>query len=52
MGGKAICVCLVDGVPIGALTAEITHWTGKVVVAPRSQPAELPRWEEVRRSTS
>ena len=37
MTGKTIRIFLADGEPTGILLAEISNWTGKVVVAPRSQ---------------
>jgi hypothetical protein len=50
MRGKTIRLYLVDGTPTGVLTAEIMNWTGKVVVAPRSQLADLLRRPEMRRT--
>jgi hypothetical protein len=50
MKGRTIRIYLVDGVPTGILTAEIINWTGKVIVAPRSQLAELAKREEARRT--
>jgi hypothetical protein len=35
--GKTIRIFLADGEPIGILLAEISNWTGKLLVAPRSQ---------------
>lgn len=43
MKGRTIRIYLVDGVPTGTLTAEIINWTGKLIVAPRSQLAELAK---------
>ncbi len=40
MAGKAIRLFLVDGSPTGLITAEITNWTGHVLVAPRSRLQE------------
>ncbi|MEL7244316.1 MAG: DUF4357 domain-containing protein, partial [Cyanobacteria bacterium J06573_2] len=37
MKGKTIRIFLVEGTPNSILTAEIINWTGKVIVAPRSQ---------------
>jgi len=37
MTGKTIRFFLADGDPTGILLAEISDWTGKVVVAPRFQ---------------
>ncbi|MFH1301111.1 MAG: GIY-YIG nuclease family protein [Planctomycetota bacterium] len=50
MNGKTIRLYLVNGSPTDILTAEIINWTGKVIVAPRSQLAELAKREEVRRT--
>jgi hypothetical protein len=50
MNGKTIRLYLVNGSPTDILTAEIINWTGKVIVAPRSQLAELSKREEVRRT--
>jgi hypothetical protein len=50
MKGRTIRIYLVDGVPTGILTAEIINWTGKVIVAPRSQLAELAKREESKRT--
>jgi len=48
--GRTIRIYLVDGVPTGILTAEIINWTGKVIVAPRSQLAELAKRDEAKRT--
>jgi hypothetical protein len=37
VNGKTIRIFLADGEPAGILLAEISDWTGKVLVAPRSQ---------------
>lgn len=50
MNGKTIRIYLVDGVPTGILTAEIINWTGKIIVAPRQQLAELAKRVEVQRT--
>ncbi len=50
MNSKAIRIFLTDGEPTGILLAEISNWTGKVIVAPRSQPDQLSKREEVRRT--
>lgn len=50
MNGKTIRLYLVNGSPTDILTAEIINWTGKIVVAPRAQLAELAKREEVRRT--
>lgn len=34
MSGKTIHIFLADGEPVGILLAEISKWTGKVLVAP------------------
>jgi hypothetical protein len=43
---KSIRIYLVDGIPNGILKAEIGNWTGKVIVAPRTQLAELTKIKE------
>ena len=48
--GKTIRIFLVDGVPGGTLTAEIINWSGKIIVAPRSQLAELGKRDEAVRT--
>jgi hypothetical protein len=48
--GKTIRIFLADGEPSGILLAEISKWTGKVLVAPRSQLDQLSKREEVRRT--
>lgn len=50
MNGKTIRLYLVNGSPTDILTAEIINWTGKIIVAPRAQLAELAKREEVRRT--
>jgi Domain of unknown function (DUF4357) len=50
MNGKTIRIYLADGVPSGILTAEIINWTGKVIVAPRSQLAQLASRQEAKRT--
>jgi hypothetical protein len=50
MTGKTIRIFLADGEPNGILLAEISNWTGKVLVAPRSQLDQLSKREEVRRT--
>ncbi len=50
MKGRQIRLYLVDGVPTGVLTAEIINWTGKIVVAPRSQLSALVKRDEVKRT--
>lgn len=50
MKGRTIRIYLVDGVPTGVLTAEIINWTGKMLVAPRSQLADLSTRPEVART--
>jgi hypothetical protein len=47
MNGKTIRIVLADGEPTGILLAEISNWTGKVIVAPRSQLDQLSKREEV-----
>lgn len=41
---------MVEGTPNSILTAEIINWTGKVIVAPRSQLPELAKREEAKRT--
>jgi len=48
--GKTIRIFLADGEPTGILLAEISNWTGKVLVAPRSQLDQISKREEVRRT--
>jgi hypothetical protein len=50
MNGKTIRIFLADGEPTGILLAEISNWTGKVIVAPRSQLDQLSKRGEVRRT--
>jgi hypothetical protein len=50
MNGRTIRIYLVDGVPSGILTAEIMNWTGKVIVAPRSQLDQLAKRAEAERT--
>ena len=50
MTGKTIRIFLAEGEPTGILLAEISNWTGKVLVASRSQLDQLSKGEEVRRS--
>jgi hypothetical protein len=37
MNGKTIRIFVADGEPTGSLLAEISNWTDKVLVEPRSQ---------------
>ncbi|MEQ9379491.1 MAG: GIY-YIG nuclease family protein, partial [Pirellulales bacterium] len=41
---------MVEGTPNGVLTAEISNWTGKLVVCPRWQLEKLARREEPTRT--
>jgi len=50
MTGKTIRILLADGEPTGILLAKISNWTGKMLVAPRSQLDKLSKREEVRRT--
>jgi len=50
MKGKTIRLYLVDGSSTGILTAEIINWTGTIIVAPRSQLAELAKRDEAKRT--
>lgn len=47
MLGRSINLYLVDGTPTGSLTAEVGNWTGKVLVTPRSQLADVAKREEM-----
>ena len=49
-GGETIRISLADGEPTGILLAEISNWTGKVLVAPRSSLDRLGKREKVRRT--
>lgn len=48
--GRTIRLYLVDGSPTGTLTAEIINWTGRVLVFPRSQLAEVSKRSEAKRT--
>ena len=48
--GRTIRVFLADGEPTGILLAEISNWTGKALVATRSQLDQFSKREEVRRT--
>lgn len=50
MTGRQIRIFLVDGSPTGVLTAEIINWTGKLIVCPRSQLAELAKRAEINKT--
>lgn len=50
MAGRSIRIFLVDGIATSIMTAEIMNWTGKVLVAPRSQLVSLAQRGEVRRT--
>ncbi|MDQ2807624.1 MAG: GIY-YIG nuclease family protein [Chloroflexota bacterium] len=50
MNGRTIRIYLIDGTPQGILNAEIMNWTGKVLVAPRTQLAELAKRKEAQRT--
>jgi len=50
MTAKIIRIFLADGEPTGILLAEISNWTGKVLVAPRSQLDQLTKRDGVRRT--
>ena len=50
MTGKTIRIFLAGAEPTGMLLAEITNWTGKVLVASPSQLDQLSKREEVRRT--
>jgi hypothetical protein len=48
--GRQIRLFLVDGTPLGIVTAEIMMWTGKALTAPRSRIADLVRRPEASRT--
>ncbi|MBO0950609.1 GIY-YIG nuclease family protein [Fibrella forsythiae] len=48
--GKSIKLYLVDGSPLGMLTAEIMNWTGHILMGPRTQLAELVQRPEMMRT--
>jgi Domain of unknown function (DUF4357) len=48
--GRNIRMFLVDGTPTGVVTAEIMNWTGHVLVAPRSQLADVIQRAEPNRT--
>ena len=50
LSARTIRIFLADGEPTGILLAEMSNWTGKVLVAPRSQLDQLSKREEVRRT--
>ncbi len=50
MSGRSIRIFLVDGTANGIMIAEIMNWTGKVIVAPRSQLASLAQRSEAKRT--
>ena len=50
VANKTIRIFLAGGEPIGILLAEISNWTGNVLVAPRSPLDQLSRREEDRRT--
>lgn len=50
MSGKQIKLFLVDGSPGGLTTAEITNWTGHVLVGGRAELGELLKRDEVQRT--
>ena len=48
--GRTLKVFLVDGTPMGLLTAEIMNWTGHVITGPRSRLTELIKRPEIQRT--
>jgi len=50
VSGKQIKLFLVDGVPGGLTTAEITNWVGHVLAAPRSDLKKLSAREQAKRT--
>ncbi len=41
--GRTLKLFLVDGSPTGVITAELGNWSGKAVVAPKSQSCSILR---------
>jgi len=50
MTGKTIRIFHAAGEPTSMLLPEIRNWTGKLLVAPRSQLDQLSKREEARRT--
>ena len=50
MPGRSIRIFLVDGAPTGIMTTEIMNWTGKVIVAPRTELVSLAQRSETKRT--
>lgn len=50
MSGKQVRLFLVDGTPGGLKTAEITNWTGHVLMGPRADVGALLQREEAKRT--
>lgn len=50
MAGKQVKLFLVEGTPGGLTTAEITNWTGHIVIGPRSRLADLLARDEAKRT--
>jgi len=50
MSGRTVKIFLVDGDPNGMISVEIMNWTGQLIVAPRSQLAQLSKREGIKRS--
>jgi len=50
MAGRTIKIHLVDGTASSIITAEIMNWTGKVIVAPRSQLAVLGKRNDLNKT--
>jgi len=48
--GKTIKLFLADGNPKGILVAEISNWTGKVLVAPRSQLEKVAKRPDIEKT--
>lgn len=50
MSGRSIRIFLADGTATGIMTTEIMNWTGKVIVAPRTQLVSLAKRSETQRT--
>lgn len=49
VSGRSIRIFLAEGSPTGLLTAEVSNWTGKFVVCPRTQLGDLRKRPDVAR---
>ena len=50
MVGKLLRIFLVDGIPSGLVLVDIANFTGKILLAPRSQLARLLKRDEVKKT--